>query len=63
MENQLQNENRKGTKFVVIGLMLLTISLTALRDNPTLKYIGLISSSLFFIYSIYLNIKRISSKK
>jgi hypothetical protein len=63
MENQLQNENKKGTKFVVIGLMLLTISLTAFRDNSTLKYIGLISSSLFFIYSIYLNIKRISSKK
>ncbi|MCL9804926.1 hypothetical protein NAT51_05310 [Flavobacterium amniphilum] len=63
MENQLQNTNKKGTKFVVIGLMLLTISLTALRDHHTFKSIGLIASALFFIYSIYLNIQRIRSKK
>ena len=63
MESQQEKENQKGTAFVAIGLLLLTLSITAFKDNHTLKYIGLISSVILFLFSIYLNIKRIRSKK
>ncbi len=62
----MENDNlkkKKGTGLISSGLLLLIISITILKEEQTLKYIGLASSMILFILAIYLKYKSIRRHK
>lgn len=63
MENQQPKEDNLGTILLPIGLLFLSVSLTVLKDNPTLKMISLGASIIILLISVYLNAKKTSTKK
>lgn len=63
MKNQQPKENNAGFILLPIGLLFLSLSMTLLKDNPTLKFIGLGASIIILIISIFLNAKKTTTKK
>ena len=63
MENQQPKENKAGMVLLPIGMVILSVSITVFKDNPTLKFIGLGASIVILLMSVYLNAKKVTPKK
>ena len=62
----MENDNlkkKKGTGLIAIGLLFLIISITTLKEEQTLKYVGLASSVALFILAIYYKNKTLKNNK